>query len=102
MLIAASSPHAALFAAAALVHGSVSVFWAVVAGVVLPRRHTTWWAIALAVAIGWLDLRLIAPRWFPSVAALAFWPQMADHGMWGACLGAALQMQSARHPQPAD
>ena len=47
MLIAASSSHAALFAAAALVHGSVSVCWAVVAGVVLPRRHTAWWAIAI-------------------------------------------------------
>ncbi|WP_374566507.1 hypothetical protein [Ideonella sp.] len=102
MLIAAGSPHAALFAAAAVVHGSVSVFWAGVAGMLLPRRHTTGWAIALAVAIGWLDLRVIAPHWFPSVQALAFWPQMADHLMWGACLGVVLQRQSARHPRPAE
>lgn len=101
MLIADSSTHATLFVAAALVHGSVSVFWAMVAGAVLPRRHTTWWAIALAVAIGWLDLRVIAPRWFPGIEALAFWPQMADHMMWGACLGLALQVQGARHPRPA-
>jgi len=89
MLIDSASP-AALFVAAALVHGSVSAFWTLVAGVVLPRRRVLPWAIALAAAIGVLDLLVIAPRWFPGIAALAFWPQMADHLMWGACLGVAL------------
>ncbi|HJV67677.1 hypothetical protein [Ideonella sp.] len=90
MLIDSNSPWA-LFAAAALVHGSVSAFWAGVAGMVLPRRHTAAWAIAFAAAVGMLDLRVIAPIWFPHIAALAFWPQMADHLMWGACLGGTLQ-----------
>jgi hypothetical protein len=95
MLIPADSPQPALFAAAGLVHGTVSAFWTLVAGALLPRRHTTWWALLLAASIGALDLRLIAPAFFPSVAALAFWPQMADHLMWGACLGGTLQWLAA-------
>jgi hypothetical protein len=52
----------------------------------------------MAVAIGLLDLRVIAPAFFPSVAALAFWPQMADHLMWGACLGLPLQLMARARP----
>jgi hypothetical protein len=89
MLIDSASP-SALIAAAALVHGAVSAFWALVVGRLLPPRHTALWAIVLSAAIGLLDLCLIAPRWFPGIAALAFWPQMADHLMWGACLGGTL------------
>jgi hypothetical protein len=77
-------------AAAALVHGAVSLFWAVVLWLVLPRRHTVAWALAASVAIALLDLRAIAPAFFPEVAALDFWPQFADHLMWGACVGYGL------------
>jgi hypothetical protein len=28
---------------------------------------------------------------FPEVAALAFWPQLADHLIWGACIGVVFQ-----------
>lgn len=77
-------------AAAALVHGAVSLLWAFVLWLVLPRRHTIVWALAAAMAIAVLDLRIIAPVFFPEVAALDFWPQFADHLMWGACVGAAL------------
>jgi len=99
MLIESDSAWA-LFGAAALVHGSVSAFWALVAGRVLPRRQTALWAVAFAAAVGLLDLRVIAPIWFPHIAALAFWPQMADHLMWGACLGGTLQAadQARRRP----
>jgi len=95
MLIESDSAWA-LFGAAALVHGSVSAFWALVAGWVLPRRQTALWAVAFAAAVGLLDLRVIAPVWFPHIAALAFWPQMADHLMWGLCLGGTLQA-AGRH-----
>lgn len=101
MLIPTESPHLALFAAAGIVHGTVSAFWTIVAGALLPRRHTMWWALLLAASIGVLDLRLIAPAFFPSVAALAFWPQMADHLMWGACLGATLQRFATHKGGPA-
>lgn len=78
-------------AAAALVHASVSLFWSVVLWVALPYRHTTLWALVASIAIALLDLRLIAPVFFPEVAALEFWPQLADHLAWGACLGLTFQ-----------
>jgi hypothetical protein len=95
MLVDSASP-VVLFAAAAIVHPVISAFWTAVAAVALPARHTLFWAIAFAAAIGMLDLLLIAPRWFPEVAALAFWPQMADHLMWGACLGGTLHALGRR------
>jgi hypothetical protein len=61
---------------AALVHTAVSLFWAALLGI--------------------LDLRVIAPRFFPEVAALELWPQMADHLMWGACFGLVLQIRRRR------
>ena len=48
------------------------------------------WATIAAIAIGLIDLLVMAPAFFPAVAALAFWPQMADHLAWGLLLGAAL------------
>jgi hypothetical protein len=96
MLISASASPAELFAAAALVHSAVSLYWATILWLALPRRHTALWAVAAAAAIGLVDLRVIAPFFFPEVAALAFWPQMADHLMWGASLGVVLQVRWRR------
>jgi hypothetical protein len=98
-------PHATdtriLFAAAAIVHPAVSLLWTLVLGMLLPRRHVGWWAMAAAAAIALLDLRVIAPRLFPAVAALAFWPQFADHLAWGALLGGTLQVRLRRRDPPA-
>jgi hypothetical protein len=94
MLIAAESSMTRLFLAAAVVHSLVSAFWAAILFFILPRRHMLLWALIASAAIGMLALLVIAPRLFPEVAALAFWPQMADHLMWGACLGGVLQWRS--------
>ena len=59
MLIASDSGDRSLFFAAALVHVTVSVFWAAILVAVLPRRHTTWWAIAALAGIAILDLLVI-------------------------------------------
>jgi hypothetical protein len=77
--------------AAAVVHASVSLFWALLLWLVLPYRNTALWALAASAAIAVLDLKMIAPVFFPEVAALDFWPQVADHLMWGACVGLAFQ-----------
>jgi hypothetical protein len=90
MLVPADSSFVALLAAAAIVHTVISFFWAAILMRVLPRRHVMPGAIGAALMIGVLDLKLIAPLFFPEVAALAFLPQMADHAMWGAMLGAVL------------
>jgi hypothetical protein len=77
--------------AAGAVHATVSLFWGCVLWLALPLRRTTLWAIAVSAAIAVLDLRVMAPIFFPEVAALAFWPQFADHMMWGVCLGLVLE-----------
>ena len=100
MLLPSETSLPALVAAAALVHSSVSFFWAVVLWATLPRRRTMLWALVASVAIALLDLRLIAPAFFPDVAALAFWPQLADHLMWGACVGFALRGRRADALRP--
>lgn len=78
-------------AAAALVHASVSLFWALVLWLVLPYRNPMLWALLASAAIAILDLKAIAPLFFPEVAALDFWPQFADHLMWGGCVGLVFQ-----------
>ena len=85
-----------LLLAAALVHPLVSLFWALVLWLALPRRHVVLWAMAASAAIAGVDLRLIAPAFFPAVAALDFWPQLADHVAWGVSYGVTLALRTRR------
>ena len=96
MLLPRESDATRLIAAAAVVHSAVSLFWALVLAFVLPRRHVVLWSVVAAMAIALVDLRVIAPRFFPAVAALDFWPQFADHVMWGACFGIVLARHASR------
>jgi len=91
MLIAAESNDIRLFFAAAVVHTTTSFFWAAILVAVLPRKHVAVWSVIAATLIGVLDLRVIAPLFFPEVARLAFLPQMADHIVWGLCVGLVLR-----------
>jgi hypothetical protein len=93
MVLPAQSTLAALLIAAAVVHGTVSLFWALVFGAALPRRRVPLWSVLGSAAVALLDLKVIAPMFFPSVAALAFWPQFADHLTWGALLGVTLHVR---------
>jgi hypothetical protein len=96
MLAASCADTATLIAAAAVVHPAVSLFWTAVFAFLLPRSRLVLWAVIGSAAVALLDLRVIAPLFFPSVAALPFWPQLADHLMWGALLGGTLQMGMRR------
>ena len=91
MLSSSSASTASLVAAAAVVHPVVSLLWTVVFVCLLPRRWLVLWALLGSLAVALLDLRVIAPLFFPSVAALPFWPQLADHLLWGALLGGVLR-----------
>jgi len=73
---------------AAAVHFAISLMWASALVAILPRRHTVLWASAAGVVIAVIDLRVLAPIFFPEVASLSFWPQLADHIVWGASVGA--------------
>jgi hypothetical protein len=91
MLIAANSSDPQLFIAAAVIHITVSFFWAGVLILILPRTFVVSGCVLAALLIGILDLRVIAPCFYPEVARLPFLPQMADHLMWGTCLGLVLR-----------
>ncbi len=84
-----------MFLAATVVHASVSFFWAAVLTWLLPHRNTTVWAIVALSAIAILDLRVIGPL-FPPIAALDFWPQFADHMVFGVVLGLTLEWRRKR------
>jgi hypothetical protein len=96
MLLPAATDSKTLVAAAALVHPAVSLFWTAVFGWLLPPRRVVLWAVIGSAAVALLDLLVIAPLFFPAVAALPFWPQFADHLMWGALLGGMLLFQQRR------
>jgi hypothetical protein len=96
MLLPAATGTWTLVAAAAIVHPAVSAFWAAVFGLLLPRPGVALWAVIGSAAVALLDLLVIAPLFFPAVAALPFWPQLADHLMWGALLGGTLQLGPRR------
>lgn len=102
MLVDPASADAMLIAAAAVAHLGVNFFWAILLAWLLPRRHVLAWALLAAVAIALIDLRVIAPLFFPEVHALAFGPQLADHLAWGAALGGVLAWRwRCRGGQPA-
>ena len=93
MLAPSTASTGTLIAAAAVVHPVVSLFWTGVFAALLPRAHLALWAVLGSALVALLDLRVIAPLAFPAVAALPFWPQFADHLMWGALLGGTLQVR---------
>ena len=95
MLISPLASDLALFSAAALVHCTVSLFWAAILVWLLPRKRVVLESLIAAALIALLDLRIIGPL-FPQVYALPFWPQFADHLAWGASFGTALRWISRR------
>jgi hypothetical protein len=78
-----------LVAAAAPVHAALSLGWGVVLGTVL-RRPTPFRGALCGLAIAALDLGVIGRR-VPRVRALPLAPQLADHVVYGAVVGAVLR-----------
>jgi hypothetical protein len=81
------APAALKLAAAVPVHVALSLGWAAVLERVLPARHRTLWGAAAGLAIAGLDLGVVGRR-FPSIRALPLGPQLADHALFGAVVGA--------------
>jgi hypothetical protein len=78
-----------LLAAAAPAHLALSLGWGVVLAAVLPRPTPLRGALA-GLAIAALDLGVIGRR-FPRIRALPLAPQVADHLVYGAVVGAVLR-----------
>lgn len=68
-------------------HVLMTVAWTSVLVVALPRRNAVVWGAVAGGAIAGLDLA-IADRRFPAIAALPRPPQVADHVLFGALVGA--------------
>lgn len=84
-----------LLAAALPLHLAISLGWASALAVVLPRRRTTAWGALAGLGIAAIDLGVAARR-FPRVAALPLGPQLADHLVFGAVVGAVLSRRRGR------
>lgn len=86
--------------AGAAAHVVVSAVWTVAFAAVARRRPmspATGAALGAAggALVAALDLGLIARRWFPAVTTLRTAPQVADHLVFGAVLGALLTSDGA-------
>lgn len=84
----------ALVAAAAPVHLGVSLLWTVVLARTLPARNRVAWGAAGGLAIAALDLGVIGRR-YPAIRKLPLAPQLADHALFGAVVGALSRHQGA-------
>lgn len=96
ILLSSDAPAWMLLAAAGFVHCAVSLFWTLVIARLVPPVSAPLYAVGASALIAVVDLRVIAPLLFPEVAALAFWPQFADHLMWGLLVGMTLKLRAAR------
>lgn len=86
---------ARLLAAASVVHPMVSFGWALVLAAALPRRRTVAWSTLAGLGIAALDLGVVGRR-FPRIRALPMLPQVADHLLYGATVGAVLAHRRSR------
>ena len=87
LLLPEDAPTPALLAAAVPVHLALSLGWAEVLERTLPRRHRVLWGAAGGLAIAMLDLGVIGRR-SPAIRRLPLVPQLADHVVFGAVVGA--------------
>ncbi len=84
-----------LLLAAAPVHIALSLAWALLLAVALPRRRTALWSALAGLGIGALDIGLIG-RHFPRIRALSQLPQVVDHLAYGAAVGSVLTARRRR------
>lgn len=90
---------ARLLPAAAVAHVGLSLGWAVVLALALPRRRTVAWSLPAALAIAGLDLGLVGRR-HPRIRALPLLPQLLDHVAYAASVGYVLSRRRSRRAAP--
>jgi hypothetical protein len=87
IVVGETAPPLVKVAAAVPVHLAVSLFWGSVLERALPARRRIAWGAAGGLAVAALDLAVAARR-FPAVRRLPVAPQLADHALFGAVIGA--------------
>lgn len=83
------------FARGVFAHSLMTVGWTSALVVVLPQRRAMTWGALAGLAIAALDLS-IAERHFPAIARLPRMPQVADHVLFGALVGAVIARRDCR------
>lgn len=71
-----------------VVHGVISLGAAALLARTLPRRHSAAWGAMAGLALGTVNLCVIAPRAFPALAEYALGPQIADNVAFGVVFAA--------------
>lgn len=92
MLVPADTALPLLVMSAVAVHCTVSLLWATLLVLLVPVRYIVPGSLIAAALIGVFNLRIIG-RLFEGVHALPFWPQMADHLLWGGLMGTVLKIR---------
>jgi hypothetical protein len=72
----------------ALAHGVISLVVGEALGAALPARRSVAWGGLAGLAVGWVNLAVVARRAFPELAALPLGPQLADNAAFGAVFAA--------------
>jgi hypothetical protein len=88
-----------LLPAAIAAHAALSLGWALVLAVSLPRRRTVAWSLPAGLAIAALDLGVVGRR-YPRIRALAPVPQVLDHVAYTATVGWVLSRRRSRRAAP--
>jgi hypothetical protein len=87
LLVGDDAPAPVQVAAAVPAHLALSWFWATALERALPKRDRVLWGAAAGLAIAALDLGVIGRR-APAIRRLPLAPQLADHALFGAVVGA--------------
>ena len=87
LLVGEEASTAARLAAALPVHFALSWLWGGVLERLLPRRNRVLWGAAGGLCIAALDLGVVGRR-SPAIEQLPLVPQLADHAVFGAVVGA--------------
>jgi hypothetical protein len=95
LLLAHEQRRARLLAAAMLAHGLLSLGWAGVLALLLPRRRTVAAAPLAGLAIAALDLGVVGRR-LPRIRALALLPQVLDHVAYAVTVAVVLRVRRGR------
>jgi hypothetical protein len=87
LVLGEDAPPWALVLAAAPAHLAISLVWAAILERALPARNRAALGAAGGLAIAAFDLGVVGRR-YPAIRRLPLLPQLADHAVFGAVVGA--------------
>jgi hypothetical protein len=95
LLLPDDAPPRRLLAAGVAAHGAISLSWATALALLLPRRRPVLWGALAGLVIAGIDLGSVGRR-RSRIRALPLLPQIADHLVYGALVGAVISRTTAR------